>query len=85
MIFPTVHLNGTGRDTLSDGYSEAGVAVERAIKALAAVEFNSRDYYVQPAGAWEQARAEMEARFTALRQVRADLLAIYERVNGLDD
>lgn len=50
-IFPTIHLNGTSREMLSEGYFKAWRELNNAIAAFNAIEFNCRDYYVQPAGA----------------------------------
>ena len=58
LTLPTVHLNGTGRKTLAEGYFAAWNRLNEAIEAFNKIEFNARDYYVQPAGAWAQATTE---------------------------
>jgi hypothetical protein len=58
---PTIHLNGTGADTLLREYSAARVAIEAALDALASATCNPRDFYPQEPGAWERARAERDA------------------------
>jgi hypothetical protein len=58
MTLPTVHLNGTSKAELQDGYYKAYIAVKDALRALENIEFNARDYYVQEPGAWNKARAE---------------------------
>lgn len=70
LTLPTIHLNGTGRRMLSEGYGEAYRKLQDAIQAFYQIEFNARDYYVQPAGAWEQARAQRDAQLEHLRAVR---------------
>jgi hypothetical protein len=40
--FPTLHLNGTGKITLRDGYANAYDAIDKAIEALANAELNGR-------------------------------------------
>ena len=70
LTLPTVHLNGSGRKMLTEGYHNAYVAVQAAIRAFNEIEFNARDYYVQPAGAWPQARTERDCAAAHLRQVR---------------
>jgi len=70
LTFPTVHLNGTGRKMLAEGYYNAYVAVQNAIRAFNEIEFNARDYYVQPEGAWAKARTERDCAAAHLRQVR---------------
>lgn len=52
---PTVHMNGTSRQTLLDGYLAASDAVERLREAMAGIEFNARDYYVEGPEAWDRA------------------------------
>ncbi len=64
---PTIHLNGTGADTLLREYSYAHTAIEAALDALAAATCNPRDFYPQEHGAWERANAE---RWEAMRRLR---------------
>jgi hypothetical protein len=66
--FPTLHLNGTGKITLRDGYANAYDAIDKAIKALANAELNGRDFYPQGPGAYYQARNERDAALEQLRQ-----------------
>ncbi len=68
ITLPTIHLNGTSRKTLAEGYFAAWNRLNEAIAAFNAIEFNCRDYYVQPAGAWAQAT---EARNEAARHLHA--------------
>jgi len=75
MILPAIHSNGTSAKCLTEGYSEARVAVQAAIEQLSKVEFNARDYYVQGPDAWRIALAERTALFEKLRAVSADLYA----------
>lgn len=70
LTFPTVHLNGTGRKMLAEGYYNAYVTVQNAIRAFNEIEFNARDYYVQPEGAWPKARTERDCAAAHLLQVR---------------
>jgi hypothetical protein len=65
---PTIHLNGTGANTLLGEYSAAHVAIEAALDALAAATCNPRDFYPQEPGAWERARAEREEAMRQLKQ-----------------
>lgn len=68
-IFPTVHLNGTGRKMLADDYSLAWRHLNDAITAFNAIEFHQRDYYVQPDGAWQQATTERSEAAHKLHEV----------------
>lgn len=77
---PTVHLNGTGRKMLQDNYMAAYGALENAIEAFAAVEFNARDYYVQEDGAYIKAREERNKMFAHLERVNEYLVAHLEAV-----
>jgi hypothetical protein len=73
LTLPTVHLNGTGRKTLAEGYFEAWNRLNEAIAAFNAIEFNARDYYVQPEGAWPKARTERDCAAAHLHQAHAYL------------
>jgi phosphoribosylformylglycinamidine (FGAM) synthase-like enzyme len=74
--FPTIHINGTGKQDLLDGYTAAMRAVEAASKALQAVEFNARDYYPQGGFAWMQACEERADQYKKLREVKQHLAEI---------
>jgi hypothetical protein len=54
---PTIHLNGTGRDTLLRDYSEAYTQLIKFRDAFARIEFNARDFYVQGSDAFPRARS----------------------------
>lgn len=77
---PTIHLNGTSAEALTDDYSAAYRAVCAAIESLQAASPNARDYYVQGPGAFAKARREHEARLHKLADVAGDLMAILEVV-----
>jgi hypothetical protein len=66
---PTVHLNGTPATDLWAGYEAAYDAVRAAQDALAKIEFNARDYYVQGPEAWNKALNHRIEQAASLRQV----------------
>lgn len=66
---PTIHLNGTGADSLYAEYRAVRKAIAAAADALAAATCNGRDFYPQDPGAWQQARSEREQAFKMLQQV----------------
>ena len=66
---PTIHLNGTGADSLCQEYRAVRKAIAAAADALQAATCNQRDFYPQEPGAWEQARAERAEAFRLLQQV----------------
>lgn len=68
MTLPIIHRNGTSATELTEGYHAARIAMESAITALAKVEFNARDYYVND-GAWAKAQFEREEVFNELRRI----------------
>jgi len=77
MQAPTIHLNGTSRESLLYDLSGASDALRIAIEELAETAPNARDYYVQSdPEAYRKARTEHEARMAKLQEVRADLEAI---------
>ena len=71
---PTVHLNGTGYETLHREYNAAYNAVKKAIHALQETTCNGRDYYVQGGSAYYRARDERQAAIQKLADTR-DYLA----------
>ena len=75
LTLPTIHLNGTSRATLTEGYLAASRALSDAIRAFDAIEFNCRDYYVQPADAWARATTQRDVMRSHLRSVQQYLLA----------
>lgn len=78
---PTLHLNGTSRNALAEGYQAALDALNAAVSALEATAPNGRDYYPQGDGALTEASREHLDRITALNKVRAE---IYELSNHCD-
>lgn len=80
MRIPTIHLNGTGKKMLLEGYLEAYRAIRQAKKALTNIEFNPRDYYVQGSNAWEEATREMQERFNALSKIENEIEEIAEAI-----
>lgn len=87
MTFPTLHLNGTGAQTLIDGYADAATKVREALDALNAIEFHRRDYYVQDddGAAWHKARAEHDNRLLQLASVLDELQVIALNVSDQRD
>lgn len=85
LTFPTVHLNGTSAEDLTEDYRAAYSAVSSAIEALQQSAPNARDYYVQGSDAYPRARAEHERRLHALADVCRDLLALFASVEEQSD
>ena len=81
--FPMVHLNGTSRDALLEGYIDCVNAVRHAIEVCQKNAPNMRDYYLVP-GTGTTATTEHWARLQKLESVLAELREIGEHVAGLD-
>ncbi len=73
---PTLHLNGTGKKMLTEGYRQAYEALREAEKAMSGIEFNARDYYVQGPEAWTEAVKEMATRFAMIGKVKKEIEGI---------
>lgn len=67
-VLPTVHLNGSGRERLYDGYHAAYKATVAARDALVMTEFHPRDYYVTD-GAFPRARLQRAGHLHRLDEV----------------
>lgn len=74
--FPRVNLNGTSRDALAEQYRVAHRAIGAAIDAMCQATPHGRDYQTLPAGSYESARAEHDARLTKLVSVKNEIEAI---------
>jgi hypothetical protein len=70
IALPSVHLNGTSRDSLVEQAAEAARALDSALDAMCAAAPNARDYYVQAPGAFERACGEHEQRVAAVQAVK---------------
>lgn len=70
---PAIHLNGTGRTMLTEGYSNAHRALNAFCNALSKVEFNARDYYVLEPDAFDEARATRTKVFALCDEIGAYL------------
>ena len=57
---PAVHLNGTSRKMLAEGYQSAYSKLIEFRDAFHSIEFNPRDYYVKSNTAFADARADRD-------------------------
>ncbi len=76
MIYPTIHLNGTGARGLVAQYQDAHSALHDALAAVCQSAPHGRDYYTQTEiggrPAYETARSEHDARLSKIRAVMAE-------------
>lgn len=68
-VFPSIHLNGTGRKTLSEGYGNAYRKLIEFREAFANIEHNGRDYYPQGSDAYSRSRKERDAQLDHIAQL----------------
>lgn len=80
LMVPSVHLNGTGRKTLSEQNHAAASAVNEAIGKLTQAAPNARDYYPQGPDAYARARSQHEARVLRLQAVYEELAQVYAAI-----
>ena len=80
MMIPTVHLNGTGKQTLLDDYDAAFDALDTAFNKLKQTAPNGRDYYVQGNEALQQAAEEHIGRLCQIQAVMDDLQQLMQGV-----
>ena len=83
MMTPTIHMNGTSRNSLLDEINDAMRALSVALEKLALMAPNARDYYPQGEDAFGKARQEHANRLTSVRKVREELKTLAESI--LDD
>lgn len=82
MMIPSVHLNGTGKASLLAELEEAHNALLVADQKLRQVTVHGRDYYVQGANAYGQAREEMDRRLAALDQLMKDVREMHAGIQS---
>ena len=66
---PTVHINGTGAETLRAEYEDLYEALQAAEAKLLEVTFNGRDFYPQGFEAYLRARLERSEMLAKLREI----------------
>lgn len=76
MIAPTIHLNGTSRESLLEALETAYRKLGEAYDALKQTAPNGRDYYPQGPNAIGQATSEHFARLKRIDEVRDELEAL---------
>lgn len=74
LTLPSIHLNGTSRSMLSEGYGNAYRKLIEFRDAFNSIEHNARDYYVQGSDAWHKAVHQRDVQ----RQRIADLMTYLE-------
>ena len=85
LTIPTIHLNGTSRESLVSQYADAASAVNTGIRALCENGPNARDYYVTGMGTFEKAVAEHVARIAKMQEVLNELHALMYACEDNDD
>jgi len=82
LIVPSVHLNGTSREELTEQLEAAAAAVQEAIGALRRAAPNGRDYYPQGPQMIGRAIEQHTVRMDHLRTVLRELTEIFEAVQS---
>lgn len=73
MRHPTIHSNGTSKESLVEQWRDAYLALLNARSVLCGAAPHSRDYYPQGGCAYEMARAEHYARLVKIQAVMDEL------------
>jgi hypothetical protein len=79
ITLPTIHLNGTGAQTLKEGYDNAAEKLEDFADAFSEIEFHPRDYYVR-ADAYSKALQERQEMARKIKEVQDYLNKIREHL-----
>lgn len=72
MMIPTIHMNGTSKESLLDDACNVMSAIAKAIDVACAAAPNARDYYTQGPEAFGKARDEHDSRCERLDAVRKE-------------
>lgn len=67
---PTIHLNGTSKDSLMRGYESALKAIRHTLDEMDKIELNARDYYTQGPEAYREAREQFNEQYNSLCSVK---------------
>ena len=76
ITIPTIHLNGSSKQTLMDDLLAAHKAIEVAIDKMRACAPNGRDYYIKGEGVIMKAQDEHWERCRKLQEVCDELMEI---------
>lgn len=82
LAIPTIHINGTSRQSLIEGFEKAADALADAIVAVGETCPNARDYYPQGNDAHHRAAAQHQARLAKLREVEREIMELLAAVAG---
>lgn len=80
IITPTIHLNGTGAETLSSEYETAYLEFLKFRHALCSVTFHGRDYYVRD-GDWAIAAEQRQEIHRMIGEVEQYIDAIRQSIH----
>jgi hypothetical protein len=80
MMIPTIHLNGTGAETLMRELNAAIDGIDVAYTAVSHMTVHGRDYYPQGQQAYQVARIEQERRLRCLIEIKNELLEMYLKI-----
>lgn len=83
VIAPKVHRNGTSRKQLIEQISQANIALNEAVEAMAKMSPNARDYYLTDN--YSAARYAHVLRVEALKKVQDEIIAIGEIIADQED
>lgn len=74
--YPTIHLNGSDKQSLLNEYIAAADAIRDAVAAFNNIDFNARDYYVQGNDAFRAASKEIDEHFHNLKKADTYLMDV---------
>jgi hypothetical protein len=78
---PTIHINGTGAETLRAEYQALFEALQAAEDRLLAATCNGRDFYPQGPDAYYAARFERDGMLAKLREIMDYANAWHDRAS----
>ncbi len=84
---PSIHSNGTSRESLTYALHNAYIALDTARRALIETCPHGRDYYIRDNGevcgaTYQLAREQYFSRMKRLTDIQAELLMIYSGIQG---
>ncbi len=80
IVIPTIHMNGTSRESLLDDLIAASEALQIALDKVGRTMPNGRDYYPQGDAAHREALRQHVRRIQDLTAIRREIVEIAEAI-----
>lgn len=81
-IVPSIHLNGTSKESLMQQLTDVRVAINALLAAMYNAFPNARDYYVQGTDAFIEAEKQWDTRIGIVNNLESEIVEIEFALDG---